>query len=543
MRIDKPGEDPRVRFRLTATADDSWGIDSVLEFVTAAGDDGEPTDKATVDRYDRAAIQVHYLPARRDPADHIAYTGSALLGRLLRAVDWSAEQAASAVLTGQLSDLLTANAAITSLNGQLTAAWSHLHTGKFFTTPSVTFTGSDVEALLRYLNITFDTAPGGGPVDWTRLSDGQQSLLYLTIVLALHALGTVVVAGNVPTVDPAKLRPASFTLIALEEPENSLSPQYVGRVLEALRRFSRSADAQAIVATHSPSVVRRVNPGYIRHLRLDTARRTVVTTIQLPPETDEAHKFVQEAVEAFPELYFARLVVLGEGDSEQVVLSRVLQAEGMSADLSCISVVPLGGRHVNHFWRLLSGLGIPYVTLLDLDTARYQGGWGRVRYAVTQLLEHPTPQVMARGLNQSGLEGLPIWNSPEYPVNSSEWGGQWLTYLEGLGVYFSAPLDLDFSMLTAYPAAYHLDLDNVSAPGDDILLAVLGKGRQLGTQYTREQSQLFAEYHKMFQNGSKPVRHLMALADLSDEELLAGLPPVLSRLAAAVKSRLSELPE
>ena len=36
-----------------------------------------------------------------------------------------------------------------------------------------------------------------------------------------------------PTVDPAKLRPASFTLIALEEPENSLSPHYVGRVERA----------------------------------------------------------------------------------------------------------------------------------------------------------------------------------------------------------------------------------------------------------------------------------------------------------------------
>jgi len=52
-----------------------------------------------------------------------------------------------------------------------------------------------------------------------------------------------------------------------------------------------------------------------------------------------------------------------------------------------VSFVPLGGRHVNHFWRLLNGLGIPYITLLDLDFGRPGGGWGRIKYALEQLLE------------------------------------------------------------------------------------------------------------------------------------------------------------
>jgi hypothetical protein len=57
-----------------------------------------------------------------------------------------------------------------------------------------------------------------------------------------------------------------------------------------------------------------------------------------------------------PELYFSRLVVLGEGDSEQVVLPRVLAASGIAEDDASVSVVPLGGRHVNHFWRSLNEL-------------------------------------------------------------------------------------------------------------------------------------------------------------------------------------------
>ncbi|MCX3880654.1 ATP-dependent endonuclease, partial [Stenotrophomonas maltophilia] len=93
-------------------------------------------------------------------------------------------------------------------------------------------------------------------------------------------------------------------------------------------------------------------------------------------------------VQAFPELYFSRLVVLGEGDSDAIVLPRLLQSKGAPVDESAISIAPLGGRHVNHFWRLLSALEIPSFTLLDLDVARHQAGWGRIKYVNDQLGEH-----------------------------------------------------------------------------------------------------------------------------------------------------------
>jgi putative ATP-dependent endonuclease of OLD family len=111
-------------------------------------------------------------------------------------------------------------------------------------------------------------------------------------------------------------------------------------------------------------------------MRLNEKRETVVKSITLPPDSNDAHKFVREAVLAYPELYFARLVILGEGDTEEIVLTRMLQARGSAEDVTSVLVVPLGGRHVNHFWRLLRALGIPYLTLLDLDLARHGGGLG-----------------------------------------------------------------------------------------------------------------------------------------------------------------------
>ena len=44
-----------------------------------------------------------------------------------------------------------------------------------------------------------------------------------------------------------------------------------------------------------------------------------------------------------------------------------------------------------------------------------------------------------------------------------------------------------------------------------------------------------SSYHKLFKLGSKPVNHLQALANLTDEELLKDMPAELSRLADKVK--------
>lgn len=92
MRLDDPGGLPRVRFRLTATMGLDGDIDENLVYVLDVNADGSPQNTAQVPRAERNHIQVHYLPARRDPADHITYGANALLGRLLRAVRWDAER-------------------------------------------------------------------------------------------------------------------------------------------------------------------------------------------------------------------------------------------------------------------------------------------------------------------------------------------------------------------------------------------------------------------------------------------------------------------
>jgi predicted ATP-dependent endonuclease of OLD family len=351
------------------------------------------------------------------------------------------------------------------------------------------------------------------------------------LVLSSQAIGRSVLAGEDTTFDPEKLRPPVFTLIALEEPENSLSPHYLGRIVKALSGMTGHGDAQALIATHAPSMLRRVPPENIRYLRLTEARQSKITTIRLPASADVAHKFVREAIQAFPEIYFSRLVVLGEGDSEEIVLPRLLSAKGAPIDEAAVTIAPLGGRHVNHFWRLLAGLEIPYLTLLDLDVARYQAGWGRIKYVNDNLRNFRPEHILPAD------HIIPAWNDTKNQVRKY---GNYLTELEKRDVYFSYPLDLDFAMLLAYENAFEVTR---TAPEESTKISVLGKSHHDSTQYSSTELELFLPYHRLFKLGSKPAAHIEALAKLSDEDLLANMPPSLSRLADAVIAKLEQLPE
>jgi putative ATP-dependent endonuclease of OLD family len=270
MRLDTTDGVPRVRFRLDATIDAAGDIVDELSYVLDIDANGQPVNKHTVPRADRNNIHVHYLPARRDPSDHISYTAHSLLGRALRSADWQADRQEIAASTKEISDRLRSNNAVKSVSDSLTARWQTLHRGAFFSDPQVTFVESEIESLLRHVSIAFTPGHGEPLINFARLSDGQKSLLYLALVLAMQRTGRAILDGTETSFDVDKFKPAIFTLFAVEEPENSLSPHYLGRVVDALKDFAEANDAQAVIATHAPSMLRRVAPEDIRYLRLDS---------------------------------------------------------------------------------------------------------------------------------------------------------------------------------------------------------------------------------------------------------------------------------
>ena len=98
------------------------------------------------------------------------------------------------------------------------------------------------------------------------------------------------------------------------------------------------------MTSHSPAIVKRVDPENLRYFRMDKdLLASKVRSITLPEKENaqDQYKYIKEAVRAYPELYFAKLVILGEGDSEEIILPKYWEVLNGSVDVGGISIVPL----------------------------------------------------------------------------------------------------------------------------------------------------------------------------------------------------------
>jgi putative ATP-dependent endonuclease of the OLD family len=311
--------------------------------------------------------------------------------------------------------------------------------------------------------------------------------------------------------------------------------------------------------------MRRIRPDDVRYfLGHERALATHVRPIPLPEnDSDEAFKYVREAVRGYPELYFSRLVILGEGPTEEIVLRKLFETSGTPLDTYFISIVPLGGRHVNHFWRLLHGLEIPFLTLLDLDREKEGAGWGRVQYVRKQLVErfgagHEYLKFQTNDGKSSSLDESTLDELSQYKDSDTKSMDVWLNFFtEKFDVFFSTPLDLDFAMLQAFPSEYKglapypkgPRLPESTAP--EYWNTVKQRMRQvlaadassapdnLGETYSEDQQKLFAWYKYLFIDGSKPVTHMRALLAIDDENLMENAPKFLLQIIMRARQILS----
>ncbi|WP_239515790.1 AAA family ATPase, partial [Klebsiella pneumoniae] len=58
--------------------------------------------------------------------------------------------------------------------------------------------------------------------------------------------------------------------MALEEPENNLAPYYLSRIISQISSLVHGLRAQAVLSSHSPSILARIQPTQVRHFRLAT---------------------------------------------------------------------------------------------------------------------------------------------------------------------------------------------------------------------------------------------------------------------------------
>jgi putative ATP-dependent endonuclease of OLD family len=383
MVVDEEGAEPYLRIRLEATWNKSeitpqGEIDVKTYFIKVADGEAEEADsKKFFPNHFRNLIQVLYVPAIRRPAEQLKYASGSILYRVLRKIKWDdsfKEEFDKKIeeINGEFKKLPEFGTVQTSI----TEFWQKFHKDERYKDTLLGFGGSDFDTILKKLEISFSPTGTHKSFSIDELGEGYRSLFYLTLVCALLDIEEKLAA----TEDEETIgitRPL-LTILAIEEPENHIAPQLLGRVIKILKAIAEKENSQVLLSSHTPAIIKRLDPEWILHFRITEEYETEVNQILLPEKTDEAYKYVKEAVHNYPEIYFARLVVIGEGDSEEVIFNRLMNALKTDFDDNIITFAPLGHRFVNHIWKLLKALHIPYITLLDLDIEREGGGWGRI---------------------------------------------------------------------------------------------------------------------------------------------------------------------
>ena len=122
-------------------------------------------------------------------------------------------------------------------------------------------------------------------------------------------------------------------------------------------------------------------------------------------------------------------------------------------------------------------------------------------------------------------------------------GDAWITALREKGVFFSKPLDLDFSLLTCFPEAYRVTPRSQPGPRttpraiSNKKQTTLGEGGNTDL-YPAKYDNDFAWYPYLFLQRSKPDTHLAALARLDEKTLRDDSPEVLDALISHIKAKL-----
>ncbi|CAN5286757.1 AAA family ATPase [soil metagenome] len=485
---------------------------------------------------DRNRIQMVYVPATRDGVRQV---NTFLRGRVWSAALWS-ESFREDVEVGasDLVDAFRKEEVVEIVTEAITGRWQGLHHLGLDQNLHLEPISTEVSALVSGAEMFFEPSATGRTRPANELSDGQQSLLHIALAAATLDLEAAIAAGeHDDTFDITSAALPTLTLLALEEPENNLAPFYLSRVIEQFLQVTRSGRAQALISSHSASVMSRIRPDQVRHLRLDsTTRTTAVREILMPEKGSEAGKYLREAVRAHPEVYFARFAVLGEGDSEEIVVPKLASARGLHIDQSFVAMIPLGGRHINHFWRLLRELEVPHATLLDLDYGRAGGGEGRIRYVCDQLI----------GVGEDPFDGIQGFDGlDDIDDLSLDHITIWMNHLEKWGVFFSAPLDLDFALLAKFKKAYTTHLDpGATGPkktGDprDRVLGEKGIRPDVAAWDDTKWDELLFWYRYLFLGQGKPSTHMRALTTLKRSELLEP-PKRLGRLLDCIADAIGD---
>ncbi|WP_019153602.1 AAA family ATPase [Robertmurraya massiliosenegalensis] len=195
------------------------------------------------------------------------------------------------------------------------------------------------------------------------LNEASQGLGYSNMIYILLQLETY----------KRKINPLLVNLFIIEEPESHMHPQMQRIFGKYLKDYYLQKKIQGLITTHSGEIVRLTEMKNLRVSRsLDNLESkiydfsTFKKSLSGDPTLDTFYDWFYEI--GFSEIVFADRVILYEGDTERLLIRKILTLDTYEElNQKYIAYVQVGGAYAHKYSKVINFLQIKTLILTDLD--------------------------------------------------------------------------------------------------------------------------------------------------------------------------------